>query len=83
MRRMKKERGQKRTREEEKEENKTGGVERRCEGFVSVEAFLNFSVKVKTWRVAGFFLEGICWRSLRTCLIVSLILVRMCIWCLM
>ena len=39
VRRIKKERGEKRTREEEKEENKTGGVKRRCESFVSVEVF--------------------------------------------
>ena len=33
------ERGEKRRREREKEENETGIVKRRCEGFVSVEAF--------------------------------------------
>ena len=37
------ERGEKRKREGEKEENKTGSVKRRCDGFVSVEAFEIFS----------------------------------------
>ena len=37
------ERGEKRKREEENEENETGTVRRRCEGFVSVEAFEIFS----------------------------------------
>ena len=36
-------RGQTRKREEEKDENKTGRVKRRCDGFVSVEAFAIFS----------------------------------------
>ena len=36
---MKKKGVKKRKREKEKEENKTGRVKRRCEGFVSVEAF--------------------------------------------
>ena len=36
------ERSEKRKREEEKEESKTGSVERRCEGFVSVEALKLF-----------------------------------------
>ena len=50
------EEGEKRKREEEKEENETETVKRRCEGFVSVEAFFNFFVKGEIWRVAEMFL---------------------------
>ena len=49
------ERDEKRRREGEKEENETGTVERRCDGFVSVEAFENF-FKGEIWRVAVIFL---------------------------
>ena len=40
-------------------------------------------VKGQTWRVVVTCLERTSWRSMRTCLIVSLNLVRMCVWCLM
>ena len=46
----KEERSEKRRREREKEENGTGSVKRRCDGFVSVEAFQNSSQGV-IWRV--------------------------------
>ena len=65
------EEGEKRKREEEKEEDETVTVKRRCEGFVSVEAF-DFLVTGKTSRVVVTCLE----RTTRTCLIVSLILVH-------
>ena len=42
---LKEEEGEKRKREEEKEENETETVKRRCEGFVSVEAFEIFQSK--------------------------------------
>ena len=45
--------------------------------------FLKFLVKSEMWRVAEMFPGKTSWRSLRTCLIVSLLLVRMCVWCLM
>ena len=48
----KEERGEKRRREGEKEENKTGTVKRRCDGFVSEEAFDFFLVEGEIWRVA-------------------------------
>ena len=53
------ERGEKRKREGEKEENETGSVKRRCNGFVSVKAFDIFS--------QGGDLEscgGLSWRDL-------------------
>ena len=66
--------GEKWRREGEKAENETVTVKRRCDGFVSVEAFELFS-------------EGVCgdlsWVSLRTCLIVNLRLGCVCWWCLM
>ena len=43
LREKKKNRGEKRKREGEKEEYETGTGKRRCEGFVSVEAFEIFS----------------------------------------
>ena len=76
------ERGEKRKREGETEENKTERVKRRCDGFVSVEAFEIFSHS-ETWRVAVVFRVWISGRCLRTCLILSLILGWMCLWCLM
>ena len=65
---------EKRNREEEKEENETGTVKRRCDGVVSVEA--GFEMFISMGRCGD-------WTCLRTCLIVSRILVRMCVWCLM
>ena len=50
--------------------------------FVSVEASKS-SVKGRIWRVVVVFLSRTFWRSQRTCLIVSLILVWVCLWCLM
>ena len=44
---------------------------------------LESSVKRKIWRVVVVFLGEISWRGLRVCLIVSPILVRMCVWCLL
>ena len=76
------ERGKKRWREEEKEENETGTVERRCEGFVSVEA-LEFFVKGEIWRVVVIFPGKTSWRSLRICLVVSRRLGWLCLRCLM
>ena len=73
--------GEKRKREVEKEENKTGRVKGRCEGFVSVEVF--FFVKGEIWRVTRIFLGNTLWMSLRAGLVVSLIPVRVCVWCLM
>ena len=61
------ERGEKRKREEEKEENETGTV----------------LVKEEIWRVVVIFLGKTPWRRLRTGLIVNLIRVRVCVWCLM
>ena len=44
----------------------------------------NETVTVReTWRVEVTRLGGTSWRSLRTSLMVSLILMRMCVWCLM
>ena len=68
--------------EEEKERKKrakrrTG--KRRCDGFVSVEAFEIFC----QGRVAVMFPGKTSWRSLRTCVTVSLFLVSWCGWCLM
>ena len=51
------ERGEKRIREEEKEENESVTVKRRCEGLVSVEAFEIFS-QMETRRVAEMFRGG-------------------------
>ena len=73
------ERGEKRKREKEKEENNTGRVQRGRDGLFSVEAFELFS--------QGRDLEGwwgglsweTSWRSMTTCLIVSLILVCLCV----
>ena len=76
------EKGDKRKREEEKEVNETGTVKRRCEGFVSVEAFEIFG-QGGDLESCGNLSWGDLRRSMRTCLIVSLILVRMCVWCLM
>ena len=44
---------------------------------------LKSSVKGEIWRVVEIFLEKTSWRSLRTCLIVSLFLVSWCVLCLM
>ena len=73
----KEEMDKKRRREEEKEENETESVKRRCVGP------LISSVKKEIGRVVVVFLGGPFWRSLRTCLIVSLRLGWMCLWCLM
>ena len=78
----KKKRVKREKREEEKEGNETETVKRRCEGCVSVEAF-EIKVKRETWRVAVVCLGRTSWRSLRVRLIVSLISVRMCVWCLL
>ena len=67
--------GEKRKRDEEKEENETGTVKRRCRGLVSVEAFEILS-QGERWWIAEMFPGKISWTILRTCLIVSLILVR-------
>ena len=77
-RRMKKKKGEKRKREEEKEENETETVKRRCEG-LSLWRPLESVVKEETWRVVVTCLGRTSWRSMRTSLIVSLILVRMCV----
>ena len=45
---VKKKRGEKRRREGEKEENETETLKRRCEGFVSVEAFEVFSERERS-----------------------------------
>ena len=74
------EKGEKRKRGGEKE-NETEKVRRRCEGFVSVEAF-EILVKGEIWRVVEMFLGNTSWRSLRTCLTVSLLLVSWCVRCL-
>ena len=71
--RKKEEKGEKRKREEEKEESDTGTGKRRCEDFVSVEAFDIFG-QGEIWRVAEMFPGKTSWRSLRTCLTVSLFL---------
>ena len=63
------------------EENETVSVKKRCVGSVSVEAFDIFS-HGEIWRVVVVFLGGTFWRSLRACLIVSLGLEWMCVWCL-
>ena len=44
---------------------------------------LKSSVKGEIWRVVVVFLGGTSSKSLNTCLIVNLILVRTCVWCLM
>ena len=74
--------GEKRKREGEKEDNETVTVERRCEGLVSVEAFEIFLSRGRCGD-AEMCPGKTSWTILRTCLIVSLILVRMCWWCLM
>ena len=78
---MTKKGGEKRKREGEKEENKTGTVKIICDGSASVEAF-EFFVKGDIWRVVAIFGETF-WISLRTCLIVNLRLGWWCQWCLM
>ena len=68
-----KRKGRKRKREEEKGENETETVKRRCEGFVSVEAFEIFSERERLLESCGDL--SWCetpWRSTRTCLIMSL-----------
>ena len=67
---MKKKGREKRKREKEEQENETVTVERRCDGFVSVEAFAIFG-------------QGRDVESLRICLLVSRRLGWMCGWCLM
>ena len=74
--------GKKRRREEEKDENETESVKRRCVGSVSVEAFDIFSQE-RDMESCGGLSWGTFWRSLRTCLIVSLRLGWTCLWCLM
>ena len=76
------EEGEKRKREEEKEENETRTVKRRCE-VLCLWKPLKFFVKKEMWRVAEMFPGNTSWRSLRTCLVVSLFLVRRCVLCLM
>ena len=44
---------------------------------------LTSKVKGKIWRVVVEFLGVTCWRILKTCLIVSLRLARMCLRCLL
>ena len=75
-------RGEKRKREEEKEETETETVQGRCDGCVSVEAFEIFSQEGDLGVVVTCH-GWIFWSSARTCLIVRLALVRMCVWCLM
>ena len=67
--RGKNEKRDKRRREGEKEENETEFAKRRCEGFVSVEAFVIFSGDLES---CGGLSGRTFWGSLRTCLIVSL-----------
>ena len=76
VKRMKKKGGEKRKREKEKE-NQTVRVKWRIDGL------LKSLVKGEIWRVVAVFLGGTSWTSMRTCLIVSLLLVRVCVWCLM
>ena len=75
-------RAEKRKREEEKEENKTARVRRKRGGLVFVEAF-DFLSRRRFGELWWSVLVGHPWRSLRTGLIVSLIRLRMCVWCLM
>ena len=77
------EKGEKRKREEEKEENRTETVKRKCEGCVSVEACEIFSQEGDLESCGDLSWVDLLERSARTCLIVSLTLVRMCVWCLM
>ena len=77
------ERSEKRRREGEKEENETATAKRRCEGFVSVEAFAIFSQGRDLESCGDIFLGKTSWMSLRTCLIVSRRLGWLCLWCLM
>ena len=51
------ERGEKRKREDENEENKTESVKRRCEAFVSVEAFEIYSQEGDLESCGGFSCE--------------------------
>ena len=81
MRRMKKKTGEKRKREEEKEEKQTERVKRRGDGLVSVEAFEIFSQDADLESCCG--LGETPWTSLRTGLTMSLIPLRLCVWCLM
>ena len=81
VRRMKKKAVKRENREGEKAQNKTVRVKRRCDGLVSVEAFEMFS-RGRDLESCG----GLSWGDLlekpETCLILSLIFVRKCVWCL-
>ena len=72
------EKGEKRKREVEKEENEPETVKRRCEGFVSVEAY-EICGQGEIWRVTRIFVGKTPWRSLRAGLVVHLIRVRVCV----
>ena len=88
------ERGKEERNEEEKgEKRKRGKEKRRKEStkrgrskedvrVVFLLKPLKFLVKGEFWRVVVICLGRNPWRSMRTCLIVSLVLVRMCVWCL-
>ena len=76
------EEGEKRKRNEEKEENETGTVNEDVRVWFLWKP-LKFSVKSEMWRVAGMFPAKTSWTILRTCLIVSMVLVLMSVWCLM
>ena len=74
--------GEKRKREEEKEENETWTVKEDVRVLFLWKP-LKFLVKGEIRRVVEMFLGKTSWTILRTCLIVSLIFVRMSVWCLM
>ena len=76
------ERGEKRKRECETEESKRGLFKEDVRVVFQRKPF-KFLVKGEIWSVVVIFLGKTLWRSLRTGLIVNLICVRVCVWCLM
>ena len=73
------ERGEKRRREGEKEENETGLLKEDVTVLL-LWNHLQSLVKGEIWRVVEIFLGKTSWISLRTCLVVSRMLGWLCLW---